>query len=673
MVYRLYRSIQGYCHRVSRDKLPQPPFPSEVAESTPIRSQLRFGPFTADLRSRELLKHGIRIKLQDRPFEILALLLERPGNVVMREEIRARLWPDGTFVDFDNNISSAMGKLRVALADSAATPRYIETVGRGYRFVAEVTLASTPDVNPALHVGGDTKHARSGPLRHWRAWAAMAAGLFVMAGFWVAYSRWPRSRAYALAPPAKVMLAVLPFSNLTGDTAEDYFSDGFTEEMITRLGRLDPQHLGVIARTSVMQYKNSQRTLAQVGAELGVQYVLEGSVRRQGSTVRVTAQLISVRDQTHVWAQEYDRELRDLLLVQAEIAQEIGDEIQLALDPSSVKFVPASRVLTPQELEAYDLYLKGEYFFSKRTVPGFHKALEYFQQATRKDPGYARAYAGLADCYALLGGYSGMPQAEYVAAARDAALHALQLDDRLPDAHTALALITQNYDWDWQTAEKEFRRAIDLDPNYATAHHWYAEHLMWRGRFDEALQESEKARQSDPMSLIIAADHAVILFYSRQYDRAIQQFHSVLDLDPKFSRASMITYAYVEKRMFAEALTNVERQRVPDPGQDAWYWSQIAYINGRAGRDAEARRALEKLQQRRRQQQLDAAVFVFAYLGMGENDQAIAWLEEAYAQHSNIMITLKVDPAFDPLRSDPRFQQLLERVGFVALNRAAAP
>ena len=454
------------------------------------------------------------------------------------------------------------------------------------------------------------------------------------------------------------MLAVLPLQNLTGDAGQEYFSDGLTEEMITQLGNLDPQHVGVIARTSVMRYKNSQTPLDQVGRDLGVQYVLEGSVRRDSNNVRITAQLIQTKDQTHVWARQYDRELKSLLVLQGEIAQEIADEIQLTLGNHKSAAQPA---LSPQNYDAYDLYLKGQYFFNKRTAASLEQAIGYFQQAIIKDPNYARPYAGLADCYALMSGYSGRPQTEFMPKARAAALRALQIDDNLPEAHTALALIVQNYDWDWQTAEKEFRRAIELNPNYATAHHWYAEHLMWSGRFDEALQESERARQLDPLSLIIAADNGAILYFSRQYDRAIEKWRSVREMDPDFSRAHLIRGAYVEKGMFAEALADTGRLRpmTPVPG----YWSWQAIIYSRWGHSAQARHALHELLQWNRSHPVDAMIVAFVYVGMGNKDQALSWLEKAYEEHSNELTSLKVSPAYDPLRADPRFQDLLRRVG----------
>jgi len=466
------------------------------------------------------------------------------------------------------------------------------------------------------------------------------------------------------------MLAVLPFENLTGDAGQEYFSDGMTEEMITQLGRLDPDHMGVIARTSVMHYKHSQEELQQIARELGVGYVLEGSVRSDADKVRITAQLIQMKDQTHLWARQYDREPKDVLVVQSEIAREISGEIQTALgEPKHITPVPPE-TLSPQALETYSLYLKGQYSWNKRTPEGFREAIDYFQQATVTDPNYARAYAGLAASYALMGGYNGAPGAESASQARAAAQRALELDDRLPEAHAALALIVQNHDYDWPTSEKEFKKALELNPNYATGHQWYAEHLAWLGRFDEALGESERARQLDPLSPIIAADNGAILYYSRQYDRAIAQFTAVREVNPFFARAALIYYAYAHKGMFAEAQA-VIAQYVEAEGRlekqnrsgNPWTYANLAYIYGLSGQQAKANQQLSKLLDMNRLQPMDPMVFVIAYLGTGNNDQAMTWLEKAYAQHSNSLTALKVDPMFDPLRSDRRFQNLLRRVG----------
>jgi TolB-like protein/DNA-binding winged helix-turn-helix (wHTH) protein/Tfp pilus assembly protein PilF len=642
-----------------------------MGSSGPVSGNLiKFGDgFELDLRAYELRRSGQSLKLERIPMELLRLLLEHPGQLVTREQIVERIWGKEVFVDTDNSINAAIRKVRQVLEDDSEQPRFVQTVtGMGYRFIAPVYTkgespvegptdeTATPLTDPILSQF-DSAREKSRP-RRWGTVLAIAIVLVVLAG---AYFRWfrPRVRSQALI---RTMIAVLPFENLTGDANQDYFCDGLTEEMITQLGQLDAERMGVIGRTSVMHYKHKPEALDKIGRELGVQYVLEGSVRRASDRVRITAQLLQVKDQTHLWAQEYDRDLKDLLVLQGEIARRISDEIQVALGDQKPIQPQGQAPLSPQSYEAYDLYLKGQYFWNKRTTEGFQRAIDYFQQAIAKDPNYARAYAGLADSYALIGGYSIAPQTEFMPKARAAASRAVELDDNLPEAHTAWALIVQNYDWDWQTAEKEYRQAIELNPNYATAHHWYAEHLALLGHFDEALRESERARQLEPLSLIIAADKGVILYYSRQYDRAIEQFHAVQDLDPNFPRSGMIRQVYAQKGMFAEMLAEHDKRR-PDVGAAFWIWSERAYIFGRIGQRAKANKEIAKMEEWNRRHPVDPELFVAAYIGMGDKDQAFAWLEKAYTQHSNVVIKLRVDPLYDPLRSDPRFQDLLRRVG----------
>jgi TolB-like protein/DNA-binding winged helix-turn-helix (wHTH) protein/Tfp pilus assembly protein PilF len=619
-----------------------------------------FGDFRLDAKNRVLRKGEKPIALIPKAFEVLLLLIEHSGQVVSKDELMRTIWPD-SFVE-ESNLTQTVFMLRKALGETAEQ-RYILTVqGRGYRFAPEVkeisgSVALAPDPwtpPPQIEV------PQPGPIDHrWgnKRWLVTGAVLLILAAAFTAYFRWSNSHIQAQKEGSRVMLAVLPFENLTGDPAQEYFSDGLTEEMISHLGVLDPKGLGVIARTSVMHYKNNQPQLGQIGSELGVQYVLEGSVRRDAGKVRVSAQLIQLSDQTHLWARQYDRDLSNLLGLQGEIAQEIGDEIQVTLGED--KSAPAiSKAQIPKSYEAYDLYLKGRYFWNKRTPEGFEEAIKYFQQAIAKDPDYARAYAGLADCYALLPGYTmSIPSTQVLPKARTAALKALQLDEGLAEAHTSLALITENYDWDWQTAEKEYRRAIDLNPNYATAHHWYAEYLTWNGRFDEALRESERARQLDPLSLIIAADNAMIFYYSRQYDRAEKGLDAVLEMEPTFSRAHMVRSVYVQTGQFTKALADLDKY---NPDNTPW---ERVYVLGRWGHPTEAQHAMEELRQLDRRHPVDPGAFAWAYIGMGKKDETLAWLDKAYARHSNIMNTLKVEPGWDPLRNDPRFQSLERRVG----------
>ncbi|HTG27332.1 MAG TPA: winged helix-turn-helix domain-containing protein [Methylomirabilota bacterium] len=635
-----------------------------MAEKTELSTTrvLRFGVFQVNLAARELRKHGVRMRLPAQPFRVLSILLDRPGQIVSRDEMCDKLWDSDTFVDYERSLNSAVRKLRAVLGDSQESPRYIETVPRlGYRFIApieEISSAQTP-VTAALEPAPTRAAVAVGHRgRHWFLFLGIPAVLLPLVAGYFMFSR-ARVRPQPLGE--RLMLAVLPFENLTGDAAQDYLSDGLTEEMIAQLGHLDPEHLGVIARTSVMHYKHTTEQVAQIGHELGVQYVLEGSLRREADRVRITAQLVQMKDQTHIWSRQYDRELKSLLALQGEIAQETADEIQLTLGHSHKPWAADRKLASPSSYQAYDLYLKGRYFWNKRTKEGFQQAAEYFQQSIVTDPNYARAYAGLADTFALMSSWSFMPQTEAMPKARAAALRGLQLDDSLAEAHTSLALIAENYDYDWQTAEKEYRRAIQLDPQYATAHQWYAECLSFEGRFPEALEESEQARQLDPLSLIIATDHAVILYFARQYDRAIEQFRTVLAMEPNFGRAHMVVYPYVEKGMFPEALAETAKWRRSDGSPE---WQLQAYVYGRWGKPQQAERALAQWKPGSGAGLAHAMFLALqAYIATGRKDEALALIEKSYREHSNLVTTLKVEPALDPLRGDPRFQELLRRVG----------
>ena len=635
----------------------------------------RFGPFEFRPRTRELYKLGVKLKLRPQPTQVLQLLLDRAGDVVTREELRQSLWAAETFVDFEHGLNTSMTELRAALGDSASESRYIQTLPKlGYRMLVAVELvaaaqpgeaaAAVGTVGGAVSAGQADLPSPSLPVAAVRRWPAVLGASIALAAALASYVLWSHTRARPSLASGRLMVAVLPFENLTGGAAEDYFSDGLTEEMIAQLGRLDPQHVAVIARTSVMHYKQEKAPLAQIGRELAVQYVLEGSVRRDSGRVRITVQLVQMKDQTSVWSREYDRELSSFLTLQGEIAGEVADEMERTLG-SGHKRAALERgpLAPPSSYEAYDLYLKGRYFWNKRTKDGFERAAGYFQQAIAQDPDYAQAYAGLADTLGLMSTWCLVPQNEFMPKARTAALKALAIDDTLAEAHTSLALIAENYDYDWKTAEKEFRRAIELNPDYATAHQWYAEYLSWQGRFEEALVESERARQLDPLSLIIATDHGAILYFARQYDGAIAQFRAVLDMDPSFDRARhLIALVYAQQGRLPEAIAELEHL---SPGEySALIWATKGYVYGRSGRTAEARRALSRVEELARRSPADAApTLLFAYLGLDRKDQAIALLQKAYREHSNAVVGIKVAPYDDPLRGDPRFQDLLQRVG----------
>lgn len=621
----------------------------------PAGTKVQFGPFIVDLAVGELRKHGIFVRLQERPLRLLLALVERPGELITRDELRQRLWPDGTIVDFDHNISSCANKLRAALNDTARAPRYIETVGsRGYRFIAEcrpVNEAEAPSSTPPPVDAPPTSPAN---LRYW--WLALRLALIAICGLFL----WSRLHRPAPAPPPRPVLAVLPFANLTGDPGQEYFSDGLTEEMISRLGQLDPQNMGVIARTSVMRYKNTGEPLDQIGRELGVDYLLEGSVRRSLGRVRVTAQLLKITDKGQLWSKEFTSEERDILNLQDDITRDIAGEIHQVLGLSLAANPTRSTALP--DFEGYELYLKGRYSVSKRTVQGFQQSVDFFQRALQKNPNDARSFAALAGSYALMSGYYQGAPSELMPKAKAAALKAIELDPKLAEGHASLALVAQNYDWDWATAEREYRRAIALDPNDATAHHWYAEFLVSRGRFDEAFPEIERARRLDPVSLIVASDYAVFLHLSRQYDRAIQQFRSVLDMEPGFPRAQIVINTYIEKGMLKQALDQVETWKTLNKPSPGWPLMTNALINSRAGEMSKVRENVTQLEKLDDSPRVKTVTLAVSYIALGDHEKAMDLLEEAYRQHSPVIIFIGVDPTYDPLRTNPRFQSLLKKL-----------
>src|SRR5579863_253394 len=533
-----------------------------------VNGLYEFGEFRLDAQRRTLQRGQELVALTPKAFDLLLQLIQSAGKTVTKDDLMKTVWPD-SFVE-ESNLTQTIFMVRKALEETSER-RYILTVqGQGYRFLVPVkeaamqgpeieTPAPPPDAGDVADIQLQSQPQRA---KNWRsiviASAVIALTLIVASSIWL----WLR-RHGAAEPSGKIMLAVLPFENFTGDAGQDYFSDGLTEEMISQLGNLDPAHLGVIARTSVMHYKHSQESISQIGKDLGVQYVIEGSVRRDSERVRITAQLIQVKDQSHLWAREYDRDLGHLLKLQAEIAREVANEIEFSLSgrrPIEAAQKAAAPAPGANSYEAYDLYLKGRYFWNKRTAEGFQQAADYFQQAIDKDPNYGPAYAGLADTFTLMSTWYMGPQNELMPKARSAALRALERDESLAEAHASLALIKENYDYDWPEAEKEFRRAIQLNPQYATAHQWYAEALSWQARFGEAFAESEQARQLDPLSLIIASDYASILYDSRQYDSALKQCRSLLELDPNFGHAlGLMIHPYFQLGRYDEAIELVNR------------------------------------------------------------------------------------------------------------------
>src|SRR5579872_2024200 len=629
----------------------------------------QFGEFSLDPQGRVLRRGQTPVALTPKAFDLLLTLIQNNGKIVTKDELMRTVWRD-SFVE-ESNLTQTIFMVRKAL-DETSDRRYILTVqGQGYRFLIPITetATQTPERMPAESVVNvrplpDLEmHPR--PAKAWK-WAGVATSVAVLLIAGSAAWLW-RSRYSTVQPTSKIMLAVLPFDNFTGDPGQDYFSDGLTEEMISQLGNLDSAHIGVIARTSVMRYKHAQPSVPQVGSDLGVQYVIEGSVRRDSERVRITAQLIQVKDQSHLWAREYDRDLGHLLQLQEEIAREAANEIEFSLSGRRPIEVPRGSTAPPpaaKTYESYDLYLKGRYFWNKRTSEGFREAAVYFQQAIDKDPNFGRAYAGLADTFSLMSSWYMGPQGELIPKARAAALRALELDDNLADAHASLALIKENYDYDWRGAEKEFRRAIQLGPQYATAHQWYGEFLSWQGRFQEAFAESERARQLDPLSLIIANDHARILYDSHQYEDALAQYRSVLDLDPSFyyAQGGMIP-CNLELGRYDEAIDIIKRWANRERVGTTWLWAWEASVYGRSGHADQARKALAELERAPSSAVERTAALLIAYSGTTEKDRVIDLLQEAYSEHSSVVVAIKVDPIYDRIRSDPRFIDLLRRMG----------
>jgi len=627
----------------------------------------RFGEFSLDAQGRVLKRAGTTTPLTPKAFDTLLVLVQNAGRIVSKDELMRAVWPD-SFVE-ESNLTQTIFMVRKAL-DETSDRRYILTLqGQGYRFLLPVTeSASEAEPTEMLAAPAAPANLPENPatMRPRSAWppaliAAAFLALLVIAGTAIGLWRLRRSKA---EPPATLTLAVLPFENFTGDSGQEYLSDGLTEELISQLGNLDPQHLRVIARTSVMPYKHTQKAIPQIGRELGVQYVIEGSVRRDSQRVRITAQLIQVRDQSHVWARQYDRDLGDLLELEGEIAREVAGEVELSLDGRSrinAALAAAGRAPETKSYEAYDLYLKGRYLWNQRSEEGFRQAADYFQQAIDTDPNFARAYAGLADTYSLMSTWYIGPQGELMPKARAAAQRALRLDESLGEAHASLALIEENYDYDWAGSEREFRRAIQLSPQYATAHQWYAEFLSWQGRFDEAFAESSQARQLDPLSMIIAIDHTSILYYSRQYESAINQCRSLAELDPTYGHArNAMIPSYLQLGRYDEAIGEIHRWAAK--GEEPWLWAWEAAVYEHAGRTEQERQALRKLEQVGDSVPNKQATLLLAYAGTGDKERALKLLERAYAEHSNAIVQIKVDPIYDPMRSDPRFQDLLRRL-----------
>jgi TolB-like protein/DNA-binding winged helix-turn-helix (wHTH) protein/Flp pilus assembly protein TadD len=636
----------------------------ESLRHTPV---VRFGTFEVSFASNEIRKAGVKVRVQQQPKKLLEILLERPGEVVTREELRNRIWVDEGFGDFDQAVNIAIAKLRNALGDSAESPRYIETLPkRGYRFIAEVSVVDNRTKAPEPVVGDRTGIERvpqdqhvAVTLAHKRwPWSARRAILslgvllsLTILAVWLFHSRG--------RPSAGIQsIAVLPLDNFSGDASQDYFSDGMTDELITDLAKI--KALRVISRTSVMRYKGTHTPLPEIARQLNVDAIVEGSVLRSGEQVRITAQLIQVPADKHLWAESYEGNLSDTLALQSKVAQAVAEQIRIEVTSQERAELKSVKKIDP---DAYENYLKGRYFWSKRTADGLKKAVDYFNRAIAKDSNYAAAYSGLADTFALLGDwqYAVMPTKEAVPKAKAAAQKALELDDTLGEAHNSLAFCLDGYDWNFDAAEREFRRAIELNPGYAPAHHWYAWHLALLGRNDDALAEMRKATNLDPLSLNINSDLAELLLIARFLDESIQQSRKTIDMDPAFPAAhNQLAQGYLAKHMYAEAIAELQKA-IQLSGDSPIFTANLARAYVATNRKAGAVELLNDLKRSSVPGYPLAAEIAMVYTALGDKDQAMTWLEKGYEERFNPGVLLR--PCFDPLRSDSRFQHLVRRIG----------
>jgi TolB-like protein len=575
---------------------------------------LKFGNFELDQGAYELRRAGRALKLERIPMDLLCLLAANAGQLVSRDLIIEKLWGKEVFLDTSNSINTAIRKIRQTLRDDPRNPRFLQTVpGKGYRFVGAVTEGSGT---------GEGVKPNSNDAR-------------------------------------PTMLAVLPFENLSNDVEQEYFSDGLTEETIAHLGQLDPQSMGVIARTSSMAYKRTKKTITQIGEELGVNYILEGSVRREKRRTRITAQLIRVADQTHVWAESYDRDIESVLGIQSEIGVSIGHAVRLKLGG---KAKPQLSSGTEQNPEAHDAYLRGRYHWAKRTMAETRRAIEYFRKATDLDPTYARAYAGLADCYITLPITSDLPSKECFPKARAAAAKALELETNLAEAHTSLGTIRFWFDWDWAGAEECYQQALKINSNYVVARLYRAHCLSNFGRHEEAIAEIQRAIKLDPLSPILSTLLAEFLYHSRRYDEAVAESLNAVELAPNFwVTRTNFAKVYEQTGEPARAIAELEVARAFSDGSTEPI-SLLGYVFATTGRHAEAEKMLAELLALADRKYVPPYSIALVYAGLRQDDRMLDWLERGL-QDRDVRMTFLRDPKWDRLRKNARFQEILREVG----------
>jgi len=622
---------------------------------------VRFGVFEVDLRACELRKNGVLLKLQGQPFQILTLLLERPGAMVTREELRQKLWSADTFVDFDNSLNAAINRLRETLGDSAENPRFVQTLPRrGYRFIVPVERVDQDAEVVVAEAVSPRETSRSegpAPQRAFPKWKLWAAGIAIVTALLpTAFYFW-KLRSNHLSTSKIRSLAVLPLANLAGGSSQEFFSDGMTDALITNLAQIHA--LRVISLTSTLRYKGTQKPLPQIGRELNVDAVLIGEVVHSGERVRIDIQLIESATDRHLWVGSYERNLEDVLALQAEVAGDVAREIRVQVTPQEGELLAAA---PPVNKEAYEEYLRGRFFWNKRTEAGTEKSIEYFENALKKDPHYAQAFSGLSDAYSMLGFYGTISPQEAYPQARAAATNALRLDKNLADAHVSLAEVSFWFDWNWSNAEAEFKRATDLNPSYDTAYRKYSNFLIARGRVSEALAVARKALELDPVSATLATHLGWFMFLGGQPEQAIDQLRKTIDLDPFYARAHRdLALVLARQGSFTEAIR--EGQRAIELSESSPIMLEaLGYAYARAGRKADAEKILSQLERQRAHRYVSPFYEAIIWGAAGDKERAFAWLEKAYRERSSQLAWLKVYPPADELRSDPRFAELLQRV-----------
>ena len=644
---------------------------------------LHFGVFEVDLKACELRKHGLRLKLPEQPFQVLAVLLENPGEIVTRDELRNRLWQGDTFVDFDHGLNNAVMRLREVLGDSSDNPRFVETIPRrGYRFIAPVAASAVPapsvpheeldNVHGPVQAAGTqlveppVSETPSEPVRGRRKFSAtgptiLVAALLMAIVLGAALLHYRPFSVDKTVPVRNKSLIVLPLENLSGDKDQEYFADGMTDDLIANLAKI--RSLRVISRSTAMAYKGTRKPLSQIASELSVDAVVEGTVLRVGNRVRITAELVQVSTDRHLWADTYESQMGDILALQNRVSSAIVNEIRINLTPEEQQRLASNPAIAP---EAHENYLKGRYYWNKRTDENLTKAIAYFEQATLQDPQYALAYAGLSDCYAIISAeiFGTMPAAEAAPKAKAAALRALEIDPTLAEAETSLATVKFNYDWDWNAAAEGFANAIQRNPSYATAYQRYSLYLMAMGRPADSFDQINKARELDPLSISINFSLGWRLYMARQYDRAIQQLRNTLEMDPSYELPHLVLgLSYAQKGSFDLAIPELRKAVELSHGTPLMI-SALANAYARSGNKAEAEKLLAELVSQSKKQYVSPYYFAVVCVGLGEREKALDWLEKAFADRSNGLVFLKVEPELDDLRSNPRFVALQLKLNF---------